>query len=108
MSLEIRNLKIYRADNPEHQLLNLKKLTVRYNFLTLLFGPDPLRAISEVEIQNTHFQIDWQSDHEIVALIKKLTELPPVLYPIRLTGKKLAFLIEHEDGNLDARDVFLL
>jgi len=113
MFLEVRNLVIRPADNPSASLVHLSRIRIHYSLPALFLQPDPVRALREVAILNTDFDLDWERDRKIVDLIDALLfsgssglAAPPEVYSIQISGSNLSLTMRYENLVVEARDVF--
>lgn len=107
MYLEIRDLRIYNFNEYDNYLLKINKIHINYNIFTLFFNNDPLTAISEINIRNSQFQIDWERDREIINLVQSFRFLEPEEeYNIKLSGSNLDFNFSQNDFVYELKKVF--
>ena len=107
MYLEIRDLRIYDFDNSSNYLLQINKIRIYYNLFLMLFYEDPLVAVSEINLSNSQFQIDWQRDYEIINIVQSFLLIEPKdNYNIKLSGSNLDFYFYYDDFACDFLQVF--
>jgi translocation and assembly module TamB len=111
MFLEVRNLRISSLEKPDDFILRLQRIKIHYNLFKLLFNPDPLRALSEINISNTSLSLEWERDQKTVQLLNKLLRSPPSkgdpkLYPIKISGAKLALRVRYSGNHFDISNIF--
>ncbi|HUI72737.1 MAG TPA: hypothetical protein VL354_19600, partial [Spirochaetia bacterium] len=71
--LEIRDLVIHDATEPEKPILTIHRVRIYYSLAHLLARRDPVGALREIRILNSRFSLDLQEDKAAVDLIQKLT-----------------------------------
>ena len=107
MFLEIRNLRIFDFDDPEDYLLQINKIRIYYNIFLMIFNDDPLVAISEINLNNSQFNIDWEKDYEIINLVRSIDfSAPEEKYNIILSGSNLDFLFTYNDYIFEFNQLF--
>ncbi len=106
MFLEIKNLRIYPLSQPEDNILKLNNLKIHYNIVKLLFNPDPLSALSTINISNTRIQLDREKDDEIYTLLKDFLESPTPGDNLKITGSNLALLLTYGAYKIELKDLF--
>ncbi len=108
--IEIRDLVIYNNKPDESVLLKVKNLRIHYNLLRLIFSPDPLSAIHEINIEHSEFNLDMVKEKELTEAIEefikeRLSQKLDVEF--KLTGSNLQFNISDNNYNLLLSKLFL-
>jgi translocation and assembly module TamB len=70
--LGIRDLVIHGQDDPDEVLLRINRVKVHYDLFRLLSTRAALLAVSEIQIANSYFDIDYDRDRELLELIDSL------------------------------------
>ncbi|MBN1798989.1 MAG: hypothetical protein JW822_10450 [Spirochaetales bacterium] len=108
--IEIRDLEIYDNKPDQAVLFKAKNLRIHYNLFGLVFSPDPLSAISEINIEHSEFNLDMQKEKELAEALEKFIKerLSQKLdMEFRLTGSNLQFNISDNNYNLLLSKLFL-
>jgi hypothetical protein len=110
LSLEIRNLTVKGASEGDKPLLTIRKVRIFYS-LRKLFGKEPLKAISEIRLENSSFNLDLENDRGILAFFSDRGETgrgPGILDQITLSGKNLdvSVFYQNREGEVLPRILF--
>jgi translocation and assembly module TamB len=70
--LGIRDLVIHGRDDPQEILLRINRVKVHYDLLRFLSTRSAVLALSEIQIANSYFDIDYDRDRELLELIESL------------------------------------
>jgi hypothetical protein len=90
MFLEVRQAAIHSQE--DEPLVEIERLRVHYNLIRLLFGDDPIAAISRIDISGTGFKVDWEQDRELAKIFDRTSPFSSSrLSQIVLTGSDLSF-----------------
>jgi len=87
--LGIRDLVIYGRDDPQEVLLRINRVKVHYDLLRFLSTRAAVLAISEIQIANSYFEVDYDRDRELLELIESLRTSSGDSggFPISLAGR---------------------
>ena len=103
---EVRNFRLQSAEHPDETLLQLSRIRIHYRLFRFLFEGDLLASLTEISVENSRLTLDTHRDHELMAIINRMLEMPPVLYPITMSGKQLSINLTTETGTYDVKDLF--
>ena len=67
--LGVRDLVIHSQDDPQEVLLRISRVKVHYSIFRFLSTREVLLALSEIQIANSYFDIDYDRDRELLELI---------------------------------------
>jgi hypothetical protein len=70
--LGIRELIVYSQDDPDEVLLRINRVKVYYNLFRFLSSRTVALAVSEIQIANSEFNIDYYRDRELLDFIDSL------------------------------------
>ena len=70
--LGIRDLVIYSRDDPEEVLLRINQVKVHYSFFRFISTRAVVLAVSEIQIANSYFDINYDRDREILQLLESI------------------------------------
>ncbi|MBN2554000.1 MAG: translocation/assembly module TamB domain-containing protein [Spirochaetales bacterium] len=70
--LGIRELEIYSREDPDEVLLRISRVKIYYNLIKLLSSGSAALAVSEIQIANSYFDVDYDRDRELLELIDAL------------------------------------
>ncbi|MEE9309089.1 MAG: translocation/assembly module TamB domain-containing protein [Spirochaetia bacterium] len=70
--LGIRGLIVYSQNDPEEVLLRINRVKVYYNLFRFLSTRAAILALSEIQIANSEFNIDYDRDRELLDLLDSL------------------------------------
>jgi len=70
--LGIRELVVYSRNDPEEVLLRINRVKVYYNLFRFLSTRAAVLALSEIQIANSEFNIDYDRDRELLDLLDSL------------------------------------
>ncbi|UCF99272.1 MAG: translocation/assembly module TamB domain-containing protein [Spirochaetaceae bacterium] len=122
--LGIRGLVIYSLDDPDDVMLQINRVKVYYNLFRFLFIRTPVLAVSEIQIANSNFDIDYERDRELLELLDSLRtgssasggSLPSFLgrstpreaaYPqIDISGTNITLRYSYADWQVEVSNLF--
>jgi len=70
--LGIRELTIYSYYDAQEVLLRISRVKVYYNIFRFLSTRAPVLALSEIQIANSYFEIDYDRDRELIEFLDSL------------------------------------
>jgi len=70
--LGIRDLVIHSQEDPQEVLLRINRVKVHYDLLRFLSTRAAVLALSEIQIANSYFDIDYDRDRELLELVETL------------------------------------
>jgi translocation and assembly module TamB len=70
--LGIRDLVIYSYEDPDEVLVRISRVKVYYNIFRFLATREPVLALSEIQIANSYFEINYERDRELLELFDLL------------------------------------
>lgn len=106
-SMNVRDLAIHDSRDPGRTLLTIHEVRVYYSLLKLFLGRDPVGAIREIRLLNSRFNIDLETDSDVVDLVHRLLENGggPGLRA-RVTGADIGVSVVSRDTAVDLRHLF--
>ncbi len=71
--LEVRDLVFHESESSDKALLSLHDIRVYYSLAHLLIRRDPVAALREIQIRNTHLSVDLDKDRDVIEILRRLT-----------------------------------
>lgn len=107
-SLEIRDLRITRADGSGETLLVISRLRLYYSLARLLTGRDPAAALNEIRIVSSQFTVDLDRDKDLAELVSLLAVQAGGAGDLqaRLTGANVGVTVVSSQGTFDLTGLF--
>lgn len=118
-AIEIRDLTIYGAEAPDRPVVSIRRLRLRYSLARLIASRDPVAALREVQLADSHFTVDLQRDREMVQVLQEIglvvggapaAAAGPAagagVPPVTLTGVNLGVTLQGRGGRLQVDDLF--
>jgi translocation and assembly module TamB len=108
--IEVRDLTIYGAEDPEDPVLTIHAIRVSYSIADLIAHREPLGALREVRILNTRIALDLDRDRDLLDLIRRLTEKgtdqtqPEVR--VRLSGANVGLSLSQAGSTYSLENLF--
>jgi translocation and assembly module TamB len=121
--LGIRDLVIYSQDDSDEVLLRINQVKVHYDFFRFISTRAVVLALSEIQIANSYFDINYDRDREILQLIESIrttasgsgislfsfggTDLEEEAYPqIDLSGTNISLRYTYRDWQVEVSNLF--
>jgi hypothetical protein len=123
--LGIRELVVYSQDHPDEVLLRISRVKIHYDLFRFLSTRAAILAVSEIQIANSHFDIDYDRDRELLEFFNSLrtsgttvtrTLFPPLrrgevvqeeAYPqIDISGTNISLRYSYRDWEVEVSDLF--
>ena len=118
-AIEIRDLTIYGAETPDRPVLSIRRLRLRYSLARLIASRDPIAALREVQLADSHFTVDLERDRELVQVLREIglvvggtsgAAAGPTagsgVPPVTLAGVNLGVTLQGPGGRLQVDDLF--
>lgn len=116
-ALEIRDLVIYSDDTPDQPVVSIRRLRLRYSLTRLIASRDPIASLREVQLANSHVEVDLERDQELMQVLQELGLMLAgtpagaagggvALPPVTLAGANLGVTLQGLGFRLQVDDLF--
>ncbi len=108
--LEIRDLTVHSAADPQKVLLTIHRLRIYYSLVHLIARRDPVGALREIRILNSRFSLDLARDRETIDLLRRFAAAGQVQgesgFRARITGADVDISLQSGATSLAVSHLF--
>ena len=116
-AIEVRDLTIFSGDTPDHPLMSIRRLRLRYSLTRLLTSLDPVASLREVQLVDSRLTVDLERDQELVQVLQAIGLAVAgtgdsgavegvVLPPVTLAGVNLSVTLQGTGFRIELGDLF--